>query len=209
MHNKRIAVSSWNRPPTPQSMGKLSSTKLVPGAKTVEDCCLKESGLHFPDGQSGWTADCVSHRSLWCCAMPQAKQCPRGSLPPAVSQEPSCRSSSLARPHPNQLLWKCRKRSDSLQSIRLCVGFPSKSRVCSETWWMQVWILAVSLSKSLSLSTSPFPILSTGPHNTYLIGLNEIMHMNGLTVTEASKHSVNGSSEPSQALSNPTWEAWV
>ena len=53
-----------------------------------------------------------------------------------------------------------------------------------------------SPSKSLNLSKSPFPILSTGPHNTYLIGLNEIMRMNGLAVTEASKHSVNGSSEP-------------
>lgn len=73
---------------------------------------------------------------------------------------------------------------------------------------MQVWILAVSLSKSLNLSKSPFPNLQTGPNNTCLVGLNEIMCVKGLAQwLKRSKHSVNGSSEPLQAMSNPLWEA--
>ena len=45
MHNKCNALeTSWNHP-LPQSMEKLFSTKLVPGAKKSGDCCPK--GLEF------------------------------------------------------------------------------------------------------------------------------------------------------------------
>ena len=42
-HECNALESSWNHPPPhPQSVEKLSSAKLIPGAKKVGDCCFKE-----------------------------------------------------------------------------------------------------------------------------------------------------------------------
>ena len=42
MHNKCNALKSFRNHPLPLSVEKLSSTKLVPGAKTVEDSWIKQ-----------------------------------------------------------------------------------------------------------------------------------------------------------------------
>ena len=66
MHDQCKALkSSWNNPPPPDSINKVPSTKLVPDAKKIGDCCLKKS--------SNWKfSGCAVVRTLhFCCQWPR------------------------------------------------------------------------------------------------------------------------------------------